>query len=366
MQLVHSFRIGGSEKLALDIAGHLDRSRWVPSACALDVDGALGKELDAAGIPRFVMHRRGIEVDVMRRLYRLFRDNRIDVVHTHHFAQLFYALLPARLAGARVVHTEHEYFTYADARIARMMIGPLVRFCSVMTVVGQEVGDHFVEVLGVPSRRVVVVRNGVDLRAFDDDRRAARRELGLDESAFVLGTVGRLEPEKDQGTLLEVFRRVTATRPEARLVLVGDGTLAEELKSHAERLGVLDRVSFLGFRRDIGRVLAAMDVFILSSVREGLPISIIEAMAARRPVVASDVGSVRDVVRDGVDGFVVPAREVEAFVDAVHRLGGAPDLMARMGESGRAAVEARFSLAEMVKAYEALYRAAAGGSDVRH
>lgn len=366
MQLVYSLQIGGSEKLALDISSHLNPARFAPSMCALDLDGDLAQELTQLGIPHFVAHRRGVEPAVMGRLYRLFRDNRVDVVHTHHFAQLFYAALPARAAGARIIHTEHEFFTYTVSRTSRTLLRPLLRFCEQMTVVGPEVASYFIDTIGVPASRIAIVRNGVNPARFDYDAAAARAELGLGPHDFVMGTIGRLEPEKDQATLLEVFKQVHGCHSNARLVIVGDGQLGPELKAQAQRLGIADRTMFLGYRRDIARVLAAMDVFLLPSIREGLPISLIEAMAARRPVVASDIGSVRDLLREGEAGFMVKPRDIQGFTAAVSRFIADPSLGPSMARNGRSTVEASFSLASSIHAYERLYQTAVTRPDVRH
>jgi glycosyltransferase involved in cell wall biosynthesis len=364
MQLVYSLRIGGSEKLALDIASHLDPRRFEFTMCAMDLDGDLGGELDHRNIPHHVMHRQGFELPIFRRLHQYIRANRFDVVHTHHFTQLFYAALPARLAGARIVHTEHEFFSYTESGIPRTLIRPLSRLCESMTVVGPEVAEYFVKTIGIPAARVTIVPNGVDVKSFDYDAGAARHELGLDRGEFIVGTIGRLEPEKDQITLLDVFRQFSAGHPQTRLMIAGDGSLAGELRAYADRIGVADRTLFLGYRRDVSKLLAAMDAFILPSIREGLPISLIEAMAARRAVVASDVGGVSDLVRDGEHGFVVAARDTAGFVAALQRLKACPELRKRFGHAGRSTVEASFSLSAMLRAYEELYMSAVTKSHV--
>lgn len=360
LQLVHSLRIGGSEKVAFDIASHLDAQRFEPSVCGLDVDGELSQELDRLNIRHHVFFRRGVEAGVSRRIFQYIRRYRIDVLHTHHFAQLFYGALPARLAGARVIHTEHEFFTYHQSAVARRLIGPLLRLCSRMTVVGPEVAEYFQGTIGIPARTIQVVSNGVDVSRFGEDRLAARTALGLNAGDLVLGTIGRLEVEKDQRALLEAFQRLAAHRPDARLVIAGDGQLAGALKEQASQLGILDRTLFLGYRRDIARLLAAFDIFVLPSIREGLPVSLIEAMAASRPVVASDVGSVKDLITDDHCGFVVPPRDPAALDAALGRLAADASLRERLGAAGRRTAESRYSLAAIVKQYEALYSAAAG------
>ena len=366
MQLVYSLQMGGSEKVALDIASHLDAQRFEPSVCALDLDGDLSGELDKSHIPHHVLHRKGLEPGVFGRIYRLMKDRRVDIVHTHHFTQLLFAALPARLAGARIIHTEHEFFSYTQRAAPRSLIRLLVRLCDNMTVVGPEVADYFVQTIGIPRDRLTIVPNGVDVGAFEYDREAARRELGLECGDVVIGTIGRLEPEKDQATLLDMFRQVRTTHPKARMVIVGDGSLAADLKTHAARIGVGGAALFLGYRRDVAKLLAAMDIFVLTSIREGLPISLIEAMAARRPVVSSDIGSVRDLVQDSINGLVVAARDTAAFTAAVERLIQSPELCRTLADAGRRTVEASFSLPAVIRAYENLYRTAVMKTHVRH
>lgn len=366
MQLTYSLRMGGSEKLAMDISMNLDPARFRPSVCALDLDGDLAQELEREKIDHVVLHRKGLELDIFRRIYRLIRESRIRVIHTHHFTQLFFAALPARWAGARIIHTEHEFFSYLQNPFHRRLIRPLSRFCERMTVVGPEIADYFVGTIGLPEQRVTVVPNGVDIPKFDCGREAARAEFGLSPRDIVIGTVGRLEPEKDQATLLEAFRQIKGESRSLRLLIVGDGSVAGELKAHAERIGISDRTLFLGYRRDIPKLLAAMDVFVLSSIREGLPISLIEAMAARRPVVSSDIGSVKDLVQDGQNGILVSPRDAAAFGKVLQRLVETAELRERLGEAGRRTVEASFSLPVMIRTYEGLYQAALGKRDVRN
>ncbi len=366
MQLVYSLHMGGSEKVAFDICTHLNPDQFAPRMCGLDLEGSLTDELEKAGVPYDSLHRQGLERDVFRRLYRLVKEQRIDVVHTHHFTQLFFAALPARLAGARIVHTEHEYFSYSQSAMPRRLIRTLLRFCDAMTAVGPEVAEYFVKTAGIPRRLITIVPNGVDVTGFEFDRDTARRELGLNADEIVIGTVGRLEPEKDQITLLDAFRQLQMRHPRARLIIAGDGSMADQLKSHADRIGAAAAIRFLGYRRDIARLLAAMDVFLLTSIREGLPVSLIEAMAARRPVVASSIGSVRDLISDGKTGLLVAPGNVDGFRAAIERLIDDSSLRQNFVERARATIEASFSLPAVISAYETLYRSAKMNRHVRN
>ncbi len=366
MQLVYSLQVGGSEKLACDISIHLDRNVFEPVVCALDVEGDLAKELEEHQIGYHVFRRNGIAPEICQRLYRYIKAHRIDIVHTHHFTQLLFAALPARLAGAQIIHTEHEYYSYCESGLSRAMIKPLARLCHRVTAVGPGVAEYFIKTIGLSRNRMSIIPNGVDLRRFNCDPGPVREELRLDQDHIVIGTVGRLEPEKDQKTLLEAFRHVKEKQSTMRLVIVGNGRMADELKSHAKRLNIAEHTLFLGTRRDVPRLLSAMDVFVLPSVREGLPIALIEAMASRKPVVASDIGGVRDLIGHEENGMLVEAGDVEALSKSLLQLVASPALRNRMGESGRRFVERSYSLPTMIRAYEKVYHDALGTCHVRH
>ena len=178
VQVLYSLEIGGVEKLAVTIGAHLDRKRFRPAICALDRGGVLSEELARYGIPYHVLWRKGIEAGVLARLYRCFRQEKARVVHTHQFAQLLFSLLPAKACGARIVHTEHEYYTYLKDARARRMLRHLMRFCSALTVVGPEVARYYTDELGIPRSRTHVIANGVDV-----DRFASLAWTGVADSA---------------------------------------------------------------------------------------------------------------------------------------------------------------------------------------
>jgi sugar transferase (PEP-CTERM/EpsH1 system associated) len=366
VQVIYSLDIGGVEKLAVTIGASLDRSRFRPAICALDGGGVLADELAALGVPYHVLWRKGIELGVLPRLYRCFRREDARIVHTHQFAQLLFSFLPAKLCGARIVHTEHEFFLYRSDPRARRLFRQLIRFCPAMTVVGPEVARYYIEELGVPTERVHVIANGVDLRRFDVARAQARARHGLGEDELVYGIVARLEPEKDHGTLLEAFRVLLAGQRRARLLIAGDGRLRKELESRARSLGIEGRAMFLGAVTDVSGVLAALDVFVLSSVNEGVPLSVVEAMAAGKPVVATDVGGMRLLVKPGSNGMLVPPADPAALAAAMGSLANDPEKRHEMGARGRQLAAESFSLGTMVDRYQQVYESVLDARHVRN
>ena len=222
-------------------------------------------------------------------------------------------------------------------------------------------GDYLHREEGVGQRlrgttREVVIPNGIQLPPAPTtaDRLRARKSLGVTESDFVVGIVARLGAEKAHEVLFEAIAACAASVPQVRLVVIGGGDRETELRDLARELGIDSRTTFLGIRRDVPDLLPGLDVACLSSVHEGMPITLIEAMAAGLPIVATDCGSVRDMVEDGEQGFVVPVGDVENFADRLQRLAHQEPLRAQMGKSGRARVENDFRIQDTARGYEEL------------
>jgi L-malate glycosyltransferase len=366
VQVIYTLEIGGVEKLAVTIGANLDRSRFRPAICALDGDGVLAEELVRHGIPYHVLWRKGIEAGVLARLYRCFRQDNVRIVHTHQFPQLLFSLLPAKAYGAKIVHTEHEFYLYRNNARARRLFKQLVRFCSALTVVGPEVARYYVEELGVPPQRIHVIPNGVDLDQFNFAGPESRRRLGLSSDEVIFGIVGRIEPEKDHRNLLQAFRTLVDHRQAVRLLIVGDGSLRAELESYSRSLGLEQNVTFLGARNDIPEVLAALDVFVLSSVHEGVPLSVVEAMGAGKPIIATDVGGLRLLVKPSFNGLLVPAADPAALEAAMSDLTGNPTLREEMGARSRQIARDSFSVSTMINRYQEIYQSVLGVRDVRN
>jgi glycosyltransferase involved in cell wall biosynthesis len=355
MQVVYSLFQAGSERVACDLAMRVDPSRLRSSVCALALGGPLAETLKAAAIPSYVVGcEPGLQWRVIRKLYRLFRDTRVDLVQTHHFKQLFYSGIGARLAGAALVHVEHEYFSLQAPKIKRYLRA-MGMLCHRIVTVGDEVKEFLVRDVRLPRSKVSVISNGVDVEFYVPRPRIAREALGLRPNGRLIGHVARLEAEKDQASLLHAFRTVSHVYPDARLVMVGDGSRRDELQCLAAALGIIERVDFLGSRKDVAELLPHLDVFVLSSLNEGLPLSILEAMACARPVVATAVGEVPLVVRDGVTGLTVPPGDSMALARAVMVLLEQRAWATAMGRAARQLIEDNFSLARTVGHYEALY-----------
>ena len=355
MLVTWSLVAGGSETYALTIARGLDPENYRAAFCAVDKGGPLESEVRQLGFPCTIMHRRnGIDLGLIWRMYRLFRETGVDVVHTHHFNQLFYSVLGAKLVGAKIIHTEHSIECYKKRRL-RVAMRMLSWLCDKVTAIGPDGAAVLLDRVKVPKNKLEIIRAGVNLDAFTIDKAEARRLLALEQTDHVAVIIARLFPEKNHRLLLNAFSRVVEKVPDARLLIAGDGTEREAIVGEIERLGLGDHVRMLGVRRDVPVLLAASDLFALSSDREGLPIAVLEAMAARRPVLATRVGDVPEVVGDGVAGRLVPAKDAESLAAGMVELFTNPELAAEMGQRGRQYVEKHYAVRNMIARHEAIY-----------
>ena len=360
-QLLHSLNVGGAEVLAARLARKLAGAHRFLFVC-LDDLGPLGEELRGEGFSVRVLGRRpGVDWGCVRRLAGVLRRERVDLVHAHQYTPFFYGIA-ARLLCRRppVLFTEHGRWYPDHPRPKRMIANRLLLERRDRVVgVGESVRQALIRNEGIPARRVGVVYNGVDLSVFAESARgrdAGRAAMGLGDDDFVILQVARLDALKDHATAVRAFERVAASRADARLVFVGDGPEEGPIRAEVRRRGLETKVALLGRRSDVAGLLPAADVFLLSSVSEGIPVTLIEAMGAGRPVVATRVGGIPEVVEEGVTGLLAPSGDDEGLADRLLRLAADPYLRARLGRAGRERALERFSEDRMHRGYVELYR----------
>lgn len=228
----------------------------------------------------------------------------------------------------------------------------------------RHVVDYAKKEEGILDEQVVVIPNGVaDLRSRAlQHRETSRRELGLGSETIVLGSVGRLQPQKNQTLLLRACAQLPVTNPVWKLLIVGDGPDKAKLQSTASELGLRERVLWLGARDDVERLLAAMDLFVHTADYEGMPNALMEAMAMGLPVIASQVDGARELIHDGLDGYLVPPGNTAMFSDRIRTVMNDPNLARRLGENAHAKMLAAFGLPQMVHAYHTLLQSLAGSA----
>jgi glycosyltransferase involved in cell wall biosynthesis len=353
--LVTSMPIGGAETLLVDLVRRLDRKYFAPEIGCLKERGPLGEML-ASEIPihhDLLAHK--YDLRIWPRLTRLLRRPKMDAVITVGAGdKMFWGRLAARRVGVPVVLSALHSTGWPDG------VGRLNRWLTPITdgliAVADSHGAHLIQNERFPAEKVIVIPNGVDTERFSPvpDVLAARRELGIGPADPVVTIVAALRPEKNHELFLSVAQQVSRQLTNAQFLVIGDGPRRQPLEQLARELDIGDSVHFLGSRNDVPRLLSASDVFALTSHNEANPVSILEAMSVGRPVVTTNVGSIREVVVDGHNGFLVAPGNAEQLTNRILGLLEDPIRCQEMGAAARETVVAGWSVDNMVRNYERL------------
>ncbi len=309
------------------------------------------------GIPVHHLGRGRFDPRILSDLVALARRRETRILHVHGYAAADFGRLAARRAGAKLVLHEH----FADPRmpayqgLADRMLAPLTDRA---IAVSRSTRDFLVAERFVPAQRVRLIWNGAPLAEFAPAGREralhVRRELGLPENAPLVGTIGRLNAQKGHRFLLDAAAMLRERLPEMRTLIVGDGDLMGDLRDQTARLGLGDRVVFTGHRTDVPDLLAALDVFCISSLYEGTPLALFEAMAAARAIVSTAVDGCREILEDGSNGLLVPPADAEALAGGLERVLTGAGLREALGH--RAFADSRrYDVKACVEQMEALY-----------
>lgn len=365
LEVITGLARGGAETQVVALALGLRARGWNVRVVSLLQPEAFVEELEGAGIPvvSLGMRRGQPSPQAVLRLAALFRRWRPHVVHSH----MIHANLLARVARALapvpvLISTAHSTLevgrSFRTERSTHLAYRLTDFLADMTTQVAKEGYERFLRGGAARPDKLVYLPNAVDTHRFaprPEVRQPKRQELGLGEE-FIWLAVGRLEEAKDYPTLLRAFALVRERHPQARLLVVGAGSLEEQVKRLASELGLGESVRFLGLRTDIPELMNAADAYVMSSAWEGMPMVLLEAHASGLPIVATDVGANRDVVRDGVSGYLVPQKHPEALAAAMNRLMFLePWKRVQMGFRGREWVEERFALERILDQWERMY-----------
>jgi glycosyltransferase involved in cell wall biosynthesis len=370
LYVMPTFVTGGTERLVSNLVQRLDPNRFRATVCVFE-NGLLGQELAERGyavhclVGAGEVRAKGLGrlltlVRRVRTLRRIIAMEGIDVVHTHFLGPCLHAYL-AGLSSRRWawVHTEHARpdVIVAYPRVLLRLARRLVLSADRLTAVSDGVAAYYREHAWAPATRIRVIYNGVtvDLFAAPSDPVATRREIGVPPGAWVIGTVGNLRPEKNHELLLHALARLRGDAPEVWLVVVGGGDRRAALEALAAELGVKERVLFLGARTDVPQLFGVFDAYCLPSHFEGMPLSLLEAMAARRPIAATRVVGIQDLVVDGVTGLLSSPNDPEELSRTLLRLHQDRALGAKLVEAAWQHVDTHGRLETMVRRYGQLY-----------
>jgi glycosyltransferase involved in cell wall biosynthesis len=357
--------VGGCEQHVLSLLERLNRERFEPWLACFEAEpdeaAPMLPKFRAAGVRTIDLRaRKRTDPAALWRFGQLLRRGRFDIVHTHSFRTELGSVLWSRLPGlasivVRTVHNVDEFYVSPRySALTRLSAHGLDRIVAI----SDAVAEYLRREAALPDEKLVRIHYGIDPSPFRPDLPPpSRRPLGDPLRRPTLGMVARLAPQKGHRVLLDALPAIRSAFPDVYARLVGHEELstAAELHAYAVERGVDDLVWFEGFRADVAQVMADLDVFVLPSLWEGFGLVLLEAMAAGRPVVASAVGPIPEIVVDGVTGLLVPPGDPAALAEAIVRLLGDPELAAALGRAGRARVERELRVDTMVARTESLY-----------
>jgi glycosyltransferase involved in cell wall biosynthesis len=356
LHLIETNGPGGAENVLINLSSGLDRNRFRPIVC-LRKDGWLKDELERRKISTYVKREKGfIDIGFIIRLLRLIIREKISLIHSHEFLMSFYGTLIGELVKIPVITTFHGkdyYWEKARRRLAMLFIANN----SQLVTVSRDLGKFLEEKIGIRASRIKTVYNGIDINMFSkkNSPAAKREELRIEGNTKIVGTVGNLYPVKGQIHLIRAIPLVLSDNPNVMFLFIGRGDQEKDLRQEALNLNVSSRVRFLGFRSDVPALLDVMDVFVLPSLSECLPLSVLEAMAKKIPPVVTDVGGNREIIDDGVTGCVVPPANADALADSISLLLKNEKMAEAIGKKASEVVKQRFSLELMIAKYEEIY-----------
>ncbi|MDI6735724.1 MAG: GT4 family glycosyltransferase PelF [bacterium] len=363
MHVVHGFGLGGMENGLVNLINGVDSNIFDFSICCLSKSGESAKRIKRNDVQIFEFHKKDRhEYFLCMKLSRLFQQERVQIVHTHNWGTLFDGVVGAKIARVPIIiHGEHGlwYEDILQVKKRRLLTQKLIfNFTSQIVTVCEDLKRTLTKLTGIKEEKVICIPNGVEFQRFDVeiDRDSKRREIGLQKNDIVVGIIGSLDPIKDHKTFLSAGVEIIKEFPKARFLIIGDGLLKKELLALSEKIGLSKRVLFLGQRDDIPELLKIMDVFVSSSLREGMSNTILEAMSVGRPVVATKVGGTPEIVEDGKTGFLVCPANPEELAEGIIKVLKNPQQSKDMSRAGQERVREKFSLDKMIIAYENLYK----------
>lgn len=348
MQVNYRHTFGGSERLAATIGTSLDPTRFESFFAAMTGDGEVGEMLRKQGYQTVVFGRNeGFDPLVYWRVWQYLKKNPVDILQTHHVGSLVYCAPPAKSRGIKVVHTEHDIHSFLRLPNELRWIRRLAHLPEKYVVIDPTIADYLESEVGIPKSKIVVIRNGVNFQEF---RVPPPRPTGLNHP-FTLGWVSRLAPPKRPDILVEAMALLANEDPLLRARIIGGGDLFEGLTKLVDQKGLSKRIDLLGPRSDIGHQLQEMDAYVLCTEREGLPISLVEAMATQRPTIVSAVGGIPSLIKDRQNGYLLADLSPTQLADIIRHIRRHPDEAQRIAQQGGRDVRSQFDLSETIQQY---------------
>jgi len=373
LYVIENISFGGGERAFAQVINGLDMEKYeiyvacLPHSLA-PASGLFAEEIqDNAQIISFDLRNR-FNLRNIFNLIKIIKEKKIDLVHSQGARADFFSRIAARMAKVPAVVSTiavpiEEYNVNRIKKAIYMVLSCFTeRFVDKFIVVAQHLERKLVQIHKISPHKVVKIYNGVDIEKYNYNLQAAtllRKEMNIGPDFLLIGAIGRLTWEKGLPYFIEAIKKMSDGRRQAadkvKYLIVGEGELEENLREKVKSLKLEEKVIFAGFRKDVREILGAIDILVLSSLREGFPMIILEAMAMGKPIVAANIEGVNESIVDGVTGILVPPKDSEALAGAILTLIKDKDRAGRMGQAGREAVKEKFNINNMIRGHKQLY-----------
>ncbi len=363
LQGIRQGKVGGGESVLLSLVENIDKEIFEPVVLSF-TDGPMVEQLRTMNIPVHIIHtEKPFDISVWKKVRKLMRDERIDIVHAHGTranSNMFWA---ARKEGLPLIYTCHGWSFHQDQYSLKKKIRIwgeriLTKKATVNICVSNANRKEGIALFG-KSFDPVVIQNSIDGRKFDPDReyKDVRKEFGVNRSEILLGFIARFTWQKQPLVLINAFADVLKEVPEVRLLLVGDGEQKQEALMLIEKSGIKEKIVLEDFRKDVPDLLAAIDIFVLPSLWEGLPVALLEAMSMSKPIIATGVDGTAEVIEDRVSGYLISTNNLqEQLTKAIIHLCRNKDLRERLGTGARRRIQEHYNVEMMTKKNEEIYK----------
>ena len=362
LHLTISLRMGGRERFIVDLTNALSSLGYKQIICCLHKSGECQDLLDK-NIEVWELNKRpGVDYRTISPLNKLIRKNGVNILHAHNPGALFYGVMASRWGSVKpaIINTEHGYARPLGIR-QRLKDAVLYRFVGQMNAVSQRLHDELTATFNIEPSKIRTIRNGIKKPEVRNSKSQSRATLGMNPDYKHVGIVASLTPVKNHQLLLEAFRRTRERLPQTRLWIVGDGELRRDLEKKAEELGLSPNVVFMGLRTDVPEILNALDLFALCSLSEGISISLLEAMAAGTPIVATRVGGNSEVIENAVSGVLVDSNNPGQLSEAMIGTLSDDAWASLLAKNARERFIEHFSIEKVAEAYQRMYQDALNG-----
>ena len=358
--VLNSLGTGGSERVVLDISRRIDRDKFVPYVLGINPPCELEIKFRENNIwARCLTKRKGIDFRLMMEVFRIMRDKQIDIVNAHHFSPFVHASIGSILNGSYLSYTDHTVAEIRRIPLFWKILGMFLLKKS-FAVIGISHGctRELQKTFHVKKAKTHTILNAIDIDRFTQksiDKKALKKNLNLKSDDAVIGMVGNLRPQKNHASLIKACRIMLDMGNPVKILIIGDGPLRTELENLSSTLGVEEHVLFLGARHDVSSLYMIMDVYCLCSHYEGLPLTILEAMTSRIPVVGTDVDGIREIIRHEKTGMIVEADDPEALAYTLNKILKDRSLAYAIASNGYHYVEKKHGMASWIESYKVLF-----------